>query len=1056
MSSTAHVSAFETEGAPPFGLRVPHSFGDPVHQDITSQGLDFLKPNILKILVDEHVKIEADQSSPNHFDNCQFTESTQRINTRYAVAVSFLDPNKSDHALAAKYFSEILHASQDFYAHSNWVEMRRTDLIDSTLGQWQVLNGYSESNNDSSIFVLEEDGKTHQGINIRMTGKSVSVSHKDWDARKPALISGTFDAGTNKCPAKASIPHGAKVVFLRYSDVESLSEDDELNKDNPIHKGHAKARELATDQTTHEFCRLVNLVENRWKQEGVDNLYDNWVANKNDADAACNMITDTGTKISDPTSESKNKASVGQKIKPEKSEKIVKTDTNKITEKQTKKDKVLVQKNNVIIKETKQGDTKIIEYDDGTIKEETGFETSSIADDEIVTKYQNGTVSTWTRLLQRTVTIHTDGTIVRSEYGDSGVFGTTTRYPNGTSIRVTDVSTGITYQHGDISSKTIYRDGTIIIYPRGGDTFKITEFANGTKITESNDRKITKTAIGATTNNKKLTTSDNEMKISKDTIKKLYTMAKLHEGATVSLASVNDQQTKILQKATAAANKDLTKEQKTALKLLLKGQDSDKKDIKAIQEYAKKISMTIKKLAQKEGLKSSDLDKITKTVKSGKQVNGGPANQIKQDAINAKNNLDEVKKFQEELELSKIAVQIGNILPDSEGRSDFEKRMEDRFEEQHARESARQDREREQKLAKQQEEADEKSKQNVLDMMQQLLDLVQKDEQAQTDSILNTIPDPWQYERTQNKDPTAKTDPSKPVTDTTQPNIQIQSKHGTYRGPTNPCIDNKSAIVVNWTLSAHTDKRLGVEIVDVTRLPGPAPYVSVSAKNAVIQYASDKMYSPGEYMIALHDNNGKIISDSVVTIRIPDLCTATPPPTVLVEPGTGTNPPPKTNTKPSLTIPKQITREATGPSGAVVNFNVSGQDKEDGAITPSCSYPSDYMFPIGTSTVSCTVDDSDGNSISGTFTVTIQDTTPPNIAAFQPTEGVRDESGVQVFYEVSAMDLVDGAVQVSCNYPSGYKFPIGTTVLTCTSVDSHGNQSSRSLQITVTATQSGQ
>lgn len=164
----------------------------------------------------------------------------------------------------------------------------------------------------------------------------------------------------------------------------------------------------------------------------------------------------------------------------------------------------------------------------------------------------------------------------------------------------------------------------------------------------------------------------------------------------------------------------------------------------------------------------------------------------------------------------------------------------------------------------------------------------------------------------------------------------------------------------------------------------------------------------------------------------------------------------KTNTKPTLTIPKQITQEATGPSGAAVNYNVSGQDKEDGAITPSCSYPSGYTFPIGTATVSCTVDDSDDNSVSGTFTVTVRDTTPPDIPKFQPTEGVRDDTGVQVFFEVTAFDLVDGSVPASCNYPSGYKFPIGTTVLTCTADDSRGNHATRSLQITITITESGQ
>ncbi len=174
-------------------------------------------------------------------------------------------------------------------------------------------------------------------------------------------------------------------------------------------------------------------------------------------------------------------------------------------------------------------------------------------------------------------------------------------------------------------------------------------------------------------------------------------------------------------------------------------------------------------------------------------------------------------------------------------------------------------------------------------------------------------------------------------------------------------------------------------------------------------------------------------------------------------PGTDTTTPKKpSNTKPTMIIPKQITQEATSSAGAAVNYSVSGQDKEDGSITPMCSSPSGSTFSIGTTTVNCTVTDSNGNSVSGTFTVTIRDTTPPNIPAFQPHEGVRDETGVQVFFDVTAIDIVDGPVPVSCNYPSGYKFPIGVTVLTCTADDSRGNHASRSLQITVTVTESAQ
>lgn len=161
------------------------------------------------------------------------------------------------------------------------------------------------------------------------------------------------------------------------------------------------------------------------------------------------------------------------------------------------------------------------------------------------------------------------------------------------------------------------------------------------------------------------------------------------------------------------------------------------------------------------------------------------------------------------------------------------------------------------------------------------------------------------------------------------------------------------------------------------------------------------------------------------------------------------------NKKPQLSIPKGMTREATSSSGAVVTYSASAQDAEDGAITPTCDRPSGTQFPFGSTVVTCTAKDSNGNSVQGSFTVTVSDTTPPVIDPIQPTEGTKDDSGVIVYFTVTAHDAVDGVVPASCNYVSGTKFPIGVTILTCTADDSKGNHSSRSLQITVTKESSG-
>ena len=82
-------------------------------------------------------------------------------------------------------------------------------------------------------------------------------------------------------------------------------------------------------------------------------------------------------------------------------------------------------------------------------------------------------------------------------------------------------------------------------------------------------------------------------------------------------------------------------------------------------------------------------------------------------------------------------------------------------------------------------------------------------------------------------------------------------------------------------------------------------------------------------------------------------------------------------TAPVLTLPADMTVEATGAGGATVTYTASALDAVDGPITPSCSPVSGTVFALGTTVVSCTATDAAGNTASGTFSVTVVDTTAP-------------------------------------------------------------------------------
>ena len=78
-------------------------------------------------------------------------------------------------------------------------------------------------------------------------------------------------------------------------------------------------------------------------------------------------------------------------------------------------------------------------------------------------------------------------------------------------------------------------------------------------------------------------------------------------------------------------------------------------------------------------------------------------------------------------------------------------------------------------------------------------------------------------------------------------------------------------------------------------------------------------------------------------------------------------------TKPTVTVPADITAEATGPNGATVNYiGVTATDDVDGPLTATCSKAAGTVFPIGTTTVTCSATDKAGNKGDNTFTVTVR------------------------------------------------------------------------------------
>lgn len=159
-------------------------------------------------------------------------------------------------------------------------------------------------------------------------------------------------------------------------------------------------------------------------------------------------------------------------------------------------------------------------------------------------------------------------------------------------------------------------------------------------------------------------------------------------------------------------------------------------------------------------------------------------------------------------------------------------------------------------------------------------------------------------------------------------------------------------------------------------------------------------------------------------------------------------------TGPSLTVSADVTVEATGPTGAVATYDApSASDLYDGPVASSCQPPSGSTFAVGDTDVSCSASDLSGNESSAGFTVHVLDTTPPAVdVPDDRTAEATGPDGAAVSFTVSAADLVDGATSVTCDHQSGDVFALGSTVVTCSSTDTHGNTGTDTFEITVTDT----
>ncbi|WP_379150862.1 HYR domain-containing protein [Paenibacillus sp. sgz5001063] len=167
-------------------------------------------------------------------------------------------------------------------------------------------------------------------------------------------------------------------------------------------------------------------------------------------------------------------------------------------------------------------------------------------------------------------------------------------------------------------------------------------------------------------------------------------------------------------------------------------------------------------------------------------------------------------------------------------------------------------------------------------------------------------------------------------------------------------------------------------------------------------------------------------------------------------------------TKPSLTVPEDQTVEATAIRTPVGIGQAAAKDIFP--VTVTSDAPADY--PLGTTTVTWTAKDKNGNEITGVQKITVVDTTQPVLKFKGSLHLTKEATALATPVELEVPEVLELFPVVLTTDAPGFgsqdpittgesitaKFPLGTTKVTWTAKDANGNAMIGIVTVTITDT----
>lgn len=281
-----------------------HAFKTEYHEEITRQALPFVKKWLLDAIIqsnhdsDSLFKCRAGKDR-YHFNDCGFEAGAREVRAQYKSAIlalarakqkpgrcsSATDACAPDLLEAAKALGIMLHALQDLYAHSNWVESGGNVTIDDvfrdsdttadqngfpTLEHWKPQNGY--------VLIGAADDTTVEKFKLK-PGAQFGLVSVEYNKRPLiGIMTGAYDGEDEPCQGAESCSRSKEKHACPASVAIGHWDDDVhgegLHKDTPARPHFAEARRLAFLQTRKQWCRLDQRLRADGSSDALASLVD--------------------------------------------------------------------------------------------------------------------------------------------------------------------------------------------------------------------------------------------------------------------------------------------------------------------------------------------------------------------------------------------------------------------------------------------------------------------------------------------------------------------------------------------------------------------------------------------------------------------------------------------------------------------------------------------------------------------------------------------------------------------------------------------------------------